>query len=172
MSLSLSRCSRSIFRFYRQTAIPRPIPFAIVPTHTFSTKFPHYANKVTPSTTSHRSTSNPNFPPEGGLDPREVFSDLDVLSGLPTPASAVDAVLPDGFLLNNGLEIRGDGVFILHNDAFRWKAVIPSSGDDDGEASKKAKKSGVLRLDEEVWGLLDVVYPKPGTLFHLVKYGE
>lgn len=31
----------------------------------------------------------------------------------------------------------------------------------------KAKKAGVLELDDEVWGVLDVVYPKPGTLSRL-----
>jgi len=116
-----------------------------------------------------------NLPSEGGNDPREVFSELDVLSGLPIPASAVDSVFDDGFLLNNGQEIHGDSVFLLNNDVFRWKALLPGTGDgvtgELEEATARAKRAGVLELNDEVWGVLDVVYPKPGTFFRLGEKG-
>ncbi|KAF8477464.1 hypothetical protein BDZ91DRAFT_709300 [Kalaharituber pfeilii] len=115
-----------------------------------------------------------NFPPEGGNSPREVFSELNVLSGLPEPASGVDSIFPDGFSLNNGREIRGDGVFLLNNEVFRWKALLsePKVGNTGAlndvtelsNASQKAKKTGLLEFSNEVWGLLDVVYPKPDLL--------
>lgn len=100
-----------------------------------------------------------------------------MLSGLPIPASAVESIYHDGFLLNNGQLVRGDGVFLLNNDVFRWKALLSSpvkGGTQMAEleaAAGKAKKTGLLELSDEVWGLLDVVYPKPGTLFHIPRKG-
>lgn len=187
MMHTLASCSRSILRVCRnpavqgtRSAIWRPIehapaallarPFA----STVSQRDIKRSSSIPTSAAGLRPTAN--FPPEGGNDPREVFSELDVLSGLPIPASAVDSVFDDGFLLNNGQEIHGDGVFLLNNDVFRWRALIQGSGDGVmGElegATTKARRTGVLELNDEVWGVLDVVYPRPGTFLRLGKKRE
>ncbi|EPS44409.1 hypothetical protein H072_1601 [Dactylellina haptotyla CBS 200.50] len=93
-------------------------------------------------------------PKERGNDPNEVFTDMNVLSGVPPPASAVEIVYDNGFLLNNGMRLMGkDGIIIVHNEAFNW-------------LSHKAARvhNGVLELDDELWGILDVVAPKPELL--------
>lgn len=86
----------------------------------------------------------------------ETFSSLDVLGSIPPPPSAVEATYPDGFLLNNGVQIH-DGVMLLNNEVFRWLPALKG-----GLEENKAKTGGMLELTEEAWGLLDVVYPKPG----------
>lgn len=145
-----------------QTKMPPPIrplirllrpstlrPFTTSPLH------------LTPSSNnSLRPTAN--LPQQGGNDPRAVFSELDVLSGLPPPASAIESVYPTGFLLNNTQRISGDGVFLINNDVFRWRpfpTVKDTSMKLEGE---KARVKGVIELPESCWGILDVVQPKPG----------
>ncbi|KAF3168146.1 hypothetical protein TWF225_008733 [Orbilia oligospora] len=93
-------------------------------------------------------------PKPGGNDPNEVFTDMNVLSGVPPPASAIECVYEDGFLLNNGMRFSGkDGIIIVHNEAFNWLS--------HGAARVR---NGVLELDEDLWGVLDVVAPKPELL--------
>ncbi|KAJ6264571.1 hypothetical protein Dda_0718 [Drechslerella dactyloides] len=93
-------------------------------------------------------------PKEGGNDPNEIFTDMNVLSGVPPPASAIETVYADGFLLNNGMRFHGkDGIVIVHNEAFNWLT--------NGAARIR---NGVLELDDELWGVLDVVAPKPELL--------
>ena len=135
---------------------------------TFSISSSHLQKRPSIPISGPRTT--PNFPLEGGSDPKEFLSQLDVFSGLPTPPSAVDSVFPDGFLLNDGQMIRGDGVFLLSNDVLRWRALL-SEGELE-EAEAKAKKTSVLELPDESWGLLDVIYPKPGIVPTLPKFGE
>ncbi|KAF3904483.1 hypothetical protein AA313_de0203828 [Arthrobotrys entomopaga] len=93
-------------------------------------------------------------PKEGGNDPNEVFTDMNVLSGVPPPASSIEIVYEDGFLLNNGMRFHGkDGIVIVHNEAFNWLS--------DGSAKVQ---NGVLELNDNLWGILDVVAPKPELL--------
>lgn len=86
----------------------------------------------------------------------EILSSLDVLGSIPAPPSAVEATYSDGFLLNNGVKVH-DGVMLLNNEVFLWQPALKG-----GIEESKAKTGGVLELAEEAWGLLDVVYPKPG----------
>lgn len=86
----------------------------------------------------------------------ETLSSLDVLGSIPAPPSAVEATYADGFLLSNGVRVH-DGVMLLNNEVFRWQPALKG-----GLEESKAKAGGMLELVEEAWGLLDVVYPKPG----------
>lgn len=97
-----------------------------------------------------------SVPVQESTNPAETFPSLDVLGSIPPPPSAVEATFADGFLLNNGMEVR-DGVILLNSEVFRWMPVQKG-----GLEESKAKTGGVLELAEEAWGLLDVVYPKPG----------
>lgn len=86
----------------------------------------------------------------------ETLSSLDVLGSIPAPPSAVEATYIDGFLLNNGMRVY-DGVILLNNEVFQWRPALKG-----GLEESEAKTRGMLELVEEAWGLLDVVYPKPG----------
>lgn len=97
-----------------------------------------------------------SVPAQENTNPSETFSDLDVLGSVPAPSSAVESTFADGFLLNNGMQVH-DGVMLVDNEVFRWRPV-----ERGGPEESKAKMGGVLELAEEAWGLLDVVYPKPG----------
>ena len=156
------RHAHQLLSLYRQAAMGRAVPYT--PAHyprAFSAGASHRQKRpsIPPILGSHTTR---NFPPEGGGDPKEFLSQLDVLSGLPAPPSAVDSVFLDGFLLNDGQTIRGDGVFLLSNDALRWRALLLKGELEEAEA--KAKETSVLELPDESWGLLDVVYPKPGIV--------
>lgn len=97
-----------------------------------------------------------SMPAQESTNPSETFSSLDVLGSVPMPPSAVESTSANGFQLNNGTWVN-DGVMLLNNEVFRWQPVLKGSPDES-----KAKKVGVLDLAEEAWGILDVVYPKPG----------
>lgn len=96
------------------------------------------------------------IPVEGDTNRSETLSSLDVLGSIPAPPSAVEAIYIDGFLLNNGVRVH-DGVILLNNEVFQWRPAL-----NGGPEESKAKARGMLELVEEAWGLLDVVYPKPG----------
>lgn len=96
------------------------------------------------------------MPVERDTNRSETLSSLDVLGSIPAPPSAVEATYIDGFLLNNGVRVH-DGVMLLNNEVFRWQPALKG-----GLEENKAKAGGMLELVEEAWGLLDVVYPKPG----------
>ncbi|KAI5787602.1 hypothetical protein DFH27DRAFT_486760 [Peziza echinospora] len=158
-----------LLRLARLRAIPAPSCRAPIPSsfRKLSTIGPRQANKTASNSSNLRPTAQ--LPQEGGNNPREVFNELDVLSGLPAPASSVQVVYTDGFRLNNGSLVQGDGVFLINNVIFRWKALLPEppAAGEKAEldlASEKAKTRGLLELNDEVWGLLDVVYPKPDLL--------
>lgn len=95
------------------------------------------------------------------------FSELNVLGNLPTPATAVDACLDDGFHLDNGVKItQGDGVLLVAGEAFAWRPwqALKSGGDGAVAATKTAmvNAKGQFEIPEESWGLLSLVWPRPG----------
>lgn len=89
--------------------------------------------------------------------PLDTFSSLNVLASAPPPASAVETIFDDGFLLSNGQRIRRGGALLVHAEAFEWRPAVRGS-----DAERRAVQQGTLELGPEAWGLLDVVHPKPG----------
>jgi NADH dehydrogenase [ubiquinone] 1 alpha subcomplex assembly factor 3 len=90
--------------------------------------------------------------------PMDTISNLNVYGDIPAPASAIETIYENGFLFSSGVSLTdGSGVLLVHNEAFKWR---PTKLGSDIEA--KAITTGVLELGKEVWGLLDVVHPKPG----------
>lgn len=86
------------------------------------------------------------------------FGSMDVLSSTPAPATAIDACLSDGFHFDNGLKISGgSGCLLVGGEAFSWRPW---------EAAKTKKSllnaKGQWDVEKEGWGLLDLVWPKPG----------
>ncbi|KAH8700340.1 hypothetical protein BGW36DRAFT_425170 [Talaromyces proteolyticus] len=90
------------------------------------------------------------------------FAELNVLRNVPTPATAVDACLDDGFHLDNGVKItNGDGVLLVGGEAFAWR---PWQSIQDGAREQMVNEKGQFEVPEEVWGLLSVVWPRPDIL--------
>jgi hypothetical protein len=103
------------------------------------------------------------------------FTELNVLGNIPTPATAVDACLDDGFHLDNGVKVTGgDGVLLVGGEAFRWRPWEASRRGDVGDAKHQQRhhqelrrnmvnEKGQFEVPEEVWGLLSLVWPRPGV---------
>jgi hypothetical protein len=82
--------------------------------------------------------------PESKEDTQTNFDSLNVLGNIPAPTTAIDACLDSGFHLNNGVEGA-------ENDSVAKDAMLNSKGQ--------------FELDESVWGLLNLVWPKPGMSY-------
>ncbi|KAI5779974.1 hypothetical protein EDC01DRAFT_710842 [Geopyxis carbonaria] len=110
---------------------------------------------------SVKAKDTPSQPPaESNRSGTSVFSELNVLGSVPPPASAIEAIYDDGFLVSNGVQFRdGSGVMLIHDEAFKWRPVIRKSS-----VEEKAIKTGQLELGKKVWGMLDVLHPKPELL--------
>jgi hypothetical protein len=101
------------------------------------------------------------------------FAALDVLGSIPGPATAVDACLDDGFHLDNGVKITdGDGILLVGGEAFAWRPWHSSMTGGAADAARKqmVNEKGQFEVPEEVWGLLSVVWPRPGTFFAHASY--
>ncbi|PKY06506.1 hypothetical protein P168DRAFT_113180 [Aspergillus campestris IBT 28561] len=125
--------------------------------------------------------------PESTEDTQTDFAALDVLGSIPVPTTAVDACLDSGFHLNSGLKVtKGDGVLLVGGEVFTWRpwrAVASTStggkGGSEGGSGKEGEKrekagmvngKGQFELDESVWGVLGVVWPRPDIL--IIGMGE
>ncbi|EED16580.1 conserved hypothetical protein [Talaromyces stipitatus ATCC 10500] len=92
------------------------------------------------------------------------FAELNVFGNIPTPATAVDACLDDGFHLDNGVKItNGDGVLLVAGEAFAWRPWQSLKNTDNPRKSMVNEK-GQFELPEEAWGLLSLVWPRPDIL--------
>ena len=98
------------------------------------------------------------------------FSSLDVLGGTPVPSTAIDACLWDGFHLNNGVKITaGAGALLVGGEAFAWRPWDAGTGTqrEDGKGKDSGKRllngRGQWEVEDGAWGLLEVVWPKPGS---------
>ena len=87
------------------------------------------------------------------------FNTMDVLSATPPPTTTIDACLHDGFHFGNGLKISGgSGCLLVGGEAFSWR---PWEGRADKRRSMLNKK-GQWSTEGGAWGLLDLIWPKPG----------
>lgn len=103
------------------------------------------------------------------------FGALNVLGSAPAPTTAIDKCLDNGFELDNGLKItNGDGVLLVGGEAFTWRpwlAGLSEAGTGAGKRTDKTEamaqmlnRKGQFEVDEQVWGLLGLVWPRPGRL--------
>ncbi|KAI9371654.1 alkaline-phosphatase-like protein [Aspergillus egyptiacus] len=103
--------------------------------------------------------------PPSKEDTQTDFAALNVLGNVPGPTTAVDACLDDGFHLDNGLKIRnGDGVLLVGGEAFAWRPWLVKEG---GEKGSMINSKGQFELDEQTWGVLRLVWPRPASVFPL-----
>lgn len=83
---------------------------------------------------------------------------MDVLGNTPPPTTAIDACLSDGFHLDNGVKIGGgSGCLLVGGEAFGWRPWEVAGG--GGMVNKK----GQWDVGDGAWGVLEVVWPKPGA---------
>ena len=98
---------------------------------------------------------------------------MDVLSNATPPTTSIDACLSKGFLFGNGLKIiDGSGALLVGGEVFAWR---PWSVFNQGQGSRGRGEMVNARGqwgsfgarskegEEEVWGLLDLCWPKPGS---------
>jgi NADH dehydrogenase [ubiquinone] 1 alpha subcomplex assembly factor 3 len=102
--------------------------------------------------------------PRSNEDTQTDFSALDVLRNTIAPATSIDACTPDGFALNNQVRISESGILLVGGEAFRWwpwaKRGITNS--DNPMVGKLLNAKGQWEVEKENWGVLELVYPKPG----------
>ena len=85
-----------------------------------------------------------------------------MLGNTPAPSTSIDACLWDGFHLNSGVKIvGGSGVLLVAGEAFTWKPWEASNAERN---LRMVNEKGQFEVPDEVWGLLELVWPKPGPL--------
>jgi NADH dehydrogenase [ubiquinone] 1 alpha subcomplex assembly factor 3 len=102
--------------------------------------------------------------PKSNEDTQTDFSALDVLRNTIAPATSIDACTSDGFALNNNVRLSGSGILLLGGEAFRWWPWA-RAGDVEGSGGMTGKllnAKGQWEVQQESWGVLELVYPKPG----------
>ncbi|KAJ5327091.1 hypothetical protein MYU51_008355 [Penicillium brevicompactum] len=115
---------------------------------------------------AHKPTSRDRGP-ESQEDTQTDFNALNVLGNIPAPTTAIDACLDSGFHLNNGVKVsNGDGVLLVGGEAFAWRPwkAVEGAENDNAARDSMLNAKGQFELDESVWGLLDLVWPKPDML--------
>jgi hypothetical protein len=107
------------------------------------------------------------------------FAKLDVLAGVQAPATEVDSCLANGFVLGNGLKITdGSGCFLINGEVVKWRpweaarrpqqqqqaaASTATAGARGGaEGGVLLNDKGQWDCDNSAWGVLSLVWPKPG----------
>jgi NADH dehydrogenase [ubiquinone] 1 alpha subcomplex assembly factor 3 len=82
------------------------------------------------------------------------------------PSTAIDACLWDGFHLNNGVKItQGAGVLLVGGEAFGWRPWDAGTQGEKAGGKRLLNGKGQWEVDDGAWGLLEVVWPKPGSSF-------
>lgn len=89
-----------------------------------------------------------------------------MLGNTPAPSTSIDACLWDGFHLNSGVKITdGTGVLLIAGEAFSWR---PWEASVDGKL-RLVNGKGQWDVGDEAWGVLELVWPKPGTFINPVS---
>jgi NADH dehydrogenase [ubiquinone] 1 alpha subcomplex assembly factor 3 len=82
---------------------------------------------------------------------------------MPVPSTSIDACLWDGFHLNSGVKIVGGrGVLLVAGEAFAWAPWEARSGSGNRGGRRLVNERGQWDVEDEAWGLLGLVWPKPG----------
>jgi NADH dehydrogenase [ubiquinone] 1 alpha subcomplex assembly factor 3 len=66
--------------------------------------------------------------------------------------------------LDNGVKITGgDGVLLVAGEAYSWRPWEAKNGSNGGKGLRLVNDKGQWDVGDEAWGLLGLVWPKPGT---------
>lgn len=94
--------------------------------------------------------------------PTTDFSRMDMLGSAPAPSTSVDICSSDGFKLNSGVSIYdGRGVLLVGGEAFEWQPW--------GAEKRLLNAKGQWEVPEGAFGLLDLLWPRPG-MFSSIRY--
>jgi NADH dehydrogenase [ubiquinone] 1 alpha subcomplex assembly factor 3 len=105
--------------------------------------------------------------PKSSEDTQTDFGSLDVLGNTPAPSTSIDACLWDGFHFNSGVKVvGGSGVVLIAGEAFTWKPWEANEGE---KRLRMVNEKGQFEVPDEAWGLLELVWPKPGMLCDLAS---
>lgn len=141
--------------------------------HNSSNQPPRPTRMIPRSHTAKPSTSQDRLPTAKEENQGADLNALNVLGNVPAPTTAVEACLDDGFHLDSEAKVRGgSGVLLVGGEAFAWRPWLTRPGKSKDEM---VNRKGQFELDEEVWGLLGVVWPRPGGFsfsFSLLLWGR
>jgi NADH dehydrogenase [ubiquinone] 1 alpha subcomplex assembly factor 3 len=161
--------SIDLLRALRSAALPRQVHPGCRAAATRSIFAPSTSHPRTLSSSSHHPAA-PRTPaglprshdrgPASTEDTQTDFGALDVLRNTKIPATNVDACTTMGFHLNNGTKTAdGSGILLLGGEAFRWRPWGPEK-----TVGSLLSRTGVLNVEKDMFGLLDVLHPKPDLL--------
>ena len=122
------------------------------------------SQRMIPRAHPHKPASHDRGPPSNE-DTLTDFASLNVLRDIPSPTTGIDACLDTGFHLNSGIKVSdGDALLLVGGEAFSWRPWKAFENAENEQAAKAAmvNHKGQFELDEQVWGLLSVVWPRPG----------
>jgi len=85
---------------------------------------------------------------------------MDVFSHTPAPTASIDACLPTGFHLGNGVKLtNGDGLLLISGEAFSWRPWLATK-----YRNRLVNNRGQWDTGDAAWGILRTVWPKPDLL--------
>ncbi|OKO90842.1 hypothetical protein PENSUB_13143 [Penicillium subrubescens] len=148
------------------TSFPRALTAIDMPSQKRNYSSPIRPTRMIPRSHTHKPTSHDRGP-ESKEDTQTDFGALDVLGNTPVPSTAIDACLDSGFHLNSGVKITGgDALLLVGGEAFSWRPWKAFEGAENDRAAKASmiNAKGQFELDEQAWGLLSVVWPRPDML--------
>lgn len=91
------------------------------------------------------------------------FDSLNILNNIPVPSTSIDACAWDGFHLNSGVKItEGNGVLLVAGEAFTWAPWLAKDSEGGKESYRLLNEKGQWEVEDESWGILGLVWPKPG----------
>lgn len=101
--------------------------------------------------------------PPSDEDTQTDFNKMDIFSSTAQPATTIDACLPTGFHLNNGVKVdNGDGVLLIGGQAFAWRPWLATMS---RSRTEMVNGRGAWQVTaQEAWGILNAVFPKPDLL--------
>lgn len=115
-------------------------------------------------------TTTPSLKAQSGRSreqqPGTDLNELNVLGNTPAPSTSVDVCLYDGFELNSGITISGgDGAMLVNGEAFAWRPWETRG------TMELVNAKGQFEVPVEAFGLLDVLWPRPGKASELPLLG-
>ena len=117
---------------------------------------------------SSPATKSSDRGPASKEDTQTDFGTLNVLGNTPPPSTSIDACLTDGFHLDNGVKIGGgSGCLLIAGEAFAWR---PWESTQKGFGSRRGgmiNRKGQWEVENDAWGVFDLVWPKPGMNYFL-----
>jgi len=171
MERSLLQCTRALSRCTMQAScrnLPKCRPSAIA-----SARQARCLHTTRPALLQSKPPRTRDRGPKSDEDTQTDFSALDVLRNTVAPATSIDACTGDGFALNNQMRISGCGILLIGGEAYRWKpwlregrkegTVAEGGTGDDAMTGKLLNAKGQWEVPEQAWGVLELLYPKPGT---------